>query len=114
MENLIQLQQHWINSGEFAADDLVINVLTSPVFLSPGAAPDNHKQRLCKIIQTHVAWLKQIGANVLANSWADVLNYMLSNDLSFSLEEFKHRMSVLDNHRGESFQQVFPEFCDII
>lgn len=114
IENLVALQQHWINSGEFAAEDLVINVLTDPVFLSPAAAPDMHKHRLKRIIQDHVCWLNQNGAVALANSWASVLNYMLSNDLSFSLEEFKHRMSILDNHRGESFNEIFPEFCNIL
>lgn len=110
IENLIQLQTKWINQGLFKIDDLKLKVLVAPDYLSPAALPVHHKKRLTAIIQNHINWL---GETSLASLWQDVLQFMNNNDYTHSLNDFRHRTCVLDNHRKESFLDIFPEFQDL-
>ena len=110
IENLINLQNTWINQGLFNVDDFKVQVLTSPSFLSPAVLPLHHKLRLSDIIQAHIQ--RWVGTE-LANHWRDVLQWMTNNDCTFALTDFAHRTRILDMHRNESFQKIFPEFLDL-
>ena len=110
IENLIDLQNTWIDQGLFGVDDLKVQVLTSPNFLSPAALPLHHKLRLSDTIQTHIQRWTGTG---LADQWQDVLQWMMNNDYTFALTDFAHRTRVLDAHRNESFLTVFPAFQDL-
>lgn len=111
IENLIKLQNKWLNEKLFDVGDLTLNVLISPSYLSPAALPVHHKQRLSNIILKHIDTL---GETTLAKQWQDVLSYMMNNDYTHTLNDFKQRTHVLDNHRNESFVAVFPEFKELI
>lgn len=110
IENLIDLQNTWIEQQLFDVDDFQVNVVVSPNFLSPAVLPPHHKDRLSKIIKTHIQ--RFVGTS-LAHQWQDVLQWMNNNDYTFALKDFAHRMGVLDSHRKESFVDVFPEFRDL-
>jgi len=84
--------------------------LTSPNFLSPAVLPRHHKDRLRSIIQRHI---QRFPDTALAQQWNDVLQWMINKDYTFALADFKHRTSVLDLHRNESFIDIFPEFKDL-
>ena len=94
----------------FQIDNFQLHVLTSPNYLSPAVLPQHLKDRLSKIIQQHI--LRFAGTS-LAQQWHDVLQWMNNNDYTFALNDFKHRTCVLDQHRGESFVTIFPEFQDL-
>jgi len=111
IENLINLQNTWINKQLFCVDDFRVNVLTSPTFLSPAMLPQHHKDRLSKIIQQHI---NNFAGTSLAKQWHNVLQWMNHNDYTFALNDFKHRTGVLDAYRNESFAAVFPEFQDLL
>lgn len=110
IENLIELQQYYLNSKIFNVDDLSMSILTHPMFLSVSALPAHHKKRLgCKIKHQ----IKFLGNSKLASEWHSVLQYMTNNDHSYALSEFRQRMQTLDKHRSESFVKVFPQFADL-
>lgn len=111
--NLIQLQKEWISQELFSVNDLNQNTLTSPEFLSVAALPHHHKQKLLQEIQQHVAWCKKIGADKLKTSWEQLATYMLSHDFSYTHDEFRHRMKILDSVRNEHFEKIFPEYQDL-
>jgi sulfatase maturation enzyme AslB (radical SAM superfamily) len=111
IENLINLQNKWINEKVFDVSDLTLTVLISPSYLSPAALPAHHKQRLRKIILNHI---DKLGKTGLAMQWQDVLSYMMNNDYTHTLSDFVQRTRVLDHHRNESFVTVFPEFKDLL
>jgi MoaA/NifB/PqqE/SkfB family radical SAM enzyme len=113
-KNLMQLQRDWISTEYLPAKSFEITCLTSPNFLSLGAIPKIHKKRLQHEIEIHIAWLKNNDAISLASSWQNMLNYMINNNFSYSLKEFKNRMLVLDQSRNESFSTTFPEYVDLI
>lgn len=111
IENLINLQNKWINEKLFEVDDLSLNVLINPSYLSPAALPQHHKDRLSKSILKHI---NRFDKTSLAKRWQDVLSYMMNNDHTHALSDFVQRTRVLDNHRKESFIDVFPEFHDLL
>jgi radical SAM protein with 4Fe4S-binding SPASM domain len=108
--NLIELQTQWIRHAIFDKDDLTVNVLTDPVFLSVAALPRHHKEKLFLSIAQHIDWL---GPSNLAYQWQNVIKFMNNNDYTYTLGDFKSRTKILDSHRGESFTQIFPEFQDL-
>lgn len=110
IENLINLQKEWIDAKMFDVFNLSISNLTSPVYLSLAALPAHHKHRLSKIIQSHIEYL---GNTFLALQWKDVLSFMNNHDFTYALDDFKHRTRVLDEHRNESFVEIFPELKDL-
>ena len=110
IENLINLQNTWIEEGLFTIDDFSLNVLTSPNFLSPAVLPQHHKDRLSQLIKNHINRFEGHG---LAQQWNNVLQWMNSNDYAFALKDFKQRNSMLDMIRDQSFVAVFPEFQDL-
>lgn len=109
-ENLINLQKSWIDKNMFNVDSLTISTLTSPNYLSLATLPTNHKNRLSKIIQQHIDYLA--GTN-LATQWKSTLSFMMNNDHTYMLDEFRNRTRVLDDHRGESFIEIFPNLKDL-
>jgi MoaA/NifB/PqqE/SkfB family radical SAM enzyme len=111
IENLIELQCSWVDQKMFCVEDLQVQVLTSPNFLSPAVLPQHHKDRLTNIIQQHIC---RFSGTRLAQQWYDVLQWMNNTDYTFALTDFKQRTSVLDLHRGESFVDIFPEFRDLL
>jgi organic radical activating enzyme len=111
IENLMNLQIDWIDQHLFCADDFQVSVMTAPNYFSSAMLPQHHKHRLSKLIQHHISLFKGTG---LAQQWQDVLQWMNNNDYTFALNDFKHRTKVLDQHRNESFVNVFPQFKDLI
>jgi radical SAM protein with 4Fe4S-binding SPASM domain len=110
IENLIALQNKWIDEKFFTVDDFSVNVLTSPNFLSPAMLPHHHKNRMSQLIQNHISKLQD---TELAKQWKNVLQWMNKNDYRFVLEDFKQRTAMLDKIRDQSFVSVFPEFQDL-
>lgn len=76
--------------------------------------PEHHKNRLAVIIQAHIKWCQANLAEELANEWQDVYNFMLASDESYLLSQFKEQTLLLDNHRNESFVEVFPQYADLL
>ena len=111
IENLINLQNSWIDQELFGVEDFEIQVLTSPIFLSPAVLPRHHKLRLSNTIREHI---QRWAGTRLADQWQDMLQWMINNDWTFALTDFAHRTRVLDAHRNESFSMVFPEYKDLI
>lgn len=113
IQNLILLQQNWVSKNYISADKFSTNCLMTPEFLSVAAVPTQHKIRLEKEILSHIDWCKNNHATALISDWENIISYMMSNDFSHCLSEFRSRMKLLDHHRHESFVNIFPEFQDL-
>jgi radical SAM protein with 4Fe4S-binding SPASM domain len=112
--SLIDLQKRWHNLGYLNIDNFYLSVMISPNHMTVGVLPYHHKQRLDSIINQHIIWCQQQGAESLANQWNDVLNYMWLQDQSHHLDEFKRLTNIMDQHRKESFVKTFPEYTDLL
>jgi len=110
IENLIELQSLWIKEGLFSRDNFLINKLLNPKFLCVTSLPPFHKERLSAKIEQHI---EDLGQCELAQHWTEVKNLMNSTDSQYTLSEFATTTQKLDNHRKESFVELFPQFRDI-
>ena len=110
LENLIELQTHWISTGLFTHDHLIIHALVDPGYLSVTTLPDSYKKYMTTKINKHI---NHLGQCKLAQSWAELRNFMNSTSTEYELPEFTKRTITLDKHRKESFASVFPQFTDL-
>ena len=110
LENIMNLQTLWIKQGLFTKDQLKISTLVSPTFLCLTSLPQFHKERLSEKIEHHIS---KLGQCQLSQHWAEAKNFMNSTNSQYTLFEFTSTTQKLDNHRKESFVEVFPQFSDI-
>ena len=110
LENLIKLQAHWLDTSIFDYKQLKIGTLTNPTYLCVTTLPHHHKERLTEKINNHI---QRLGDCLLSESWKDLRNFMNSTDTTKDLVEFYKRTITLDQHRKESFIEVFPQFTDL-
>lgn len=110
LENLIELQTDWIDTGLFTRDQLEINTLIDPRHLCVTTLPDSYKEYMTKKLDKHIVYLGQCE---LAQSWAELRNFMNAKNTNYELAEFSKRTKTLDKHRKESFVDIFPQFTDL-
>jgi len=110
LENLIELQDHWLDTSIFNHKQLKISTLIDPTYLCVTTLPHHHKERLTEKINNHI---QRLGNCVLSESWKDLRNFMNSTNTTKNLVEFYKRTITLDQHRKESFIGVFPQFTDL-
>lgn len=114
VENLIEMQKAWHNSQMHELDKFEVNLITSPEHLTVKILPEHHKLRLQHTIQNHIDFCNFNDAKILAKSWRDVLKYMMSEDCSHMISEFKRLTNILDEYRDEDFSKVLPQFKDLL
>jgi radical SAM protein with 4Fe4S-binding SPASM domain len=114
VENLILFQRAWSNSNKLKLSQFSIRQIIQNSPMSIQVLPEHHKNRLAVIIQAHIKWCQANLAEELANEWQDVYNFMLASDESYLLPQFKEQTLLLDNHRNESFVEVFPQYADLL
>jgi radical SAM protein with 4Fe4S-binding SPASM domain len=111
--SLIALQQRWYQQGIVLLSQFSVSMMTSPAHLTVRVLPAHHKLRLEQAIQAHIKWCNSIDQSLSAQ-WQNVIEYMCSQDDSHHLSEFRRLTGILDQHRNESFANVFPEFNDLM
>jgi len=112
--SLIELQKNWHNNRRLDISKFSLHAITSPEHMTLAVLPDHHKNRLEKLITDHIHWCCGRDAYILAEQWQDMLNYMLSTDLTHYLDEFRRLTRIMDQHRKQDFGQVLPEFKDLL
>lgn len=114
IENLIELQQDWTKRNLLTIDQFEISQIIFDSFFSPQVAPKHHKEQLTVAIEQHLKWLSDKGNKKLSDRWQQVIDYMWQQDLSYLLPEFKRTMQNQDNYRNENFNEIFPQFADLM
>ena len=111
LQNLIELQTDWLEAGQFEHDQLLITALTAPSYFSVTTLPKRHKQSMTEKINEHIEYLGQCE---LAQHWAELRDFMNNTHTEHELSEFSKRTAMLDQHRNESFTELFPQFQDLL
>lgn len=114
IESLIELQTEWIKKNLVDTSQVSFTSIISPEYMTCQVLPKHHKERLSLIIDNHVNWCKEQNFNSISTQWENVKNFMNSEDKSFLLPEFARVTKTLDNHRKKDFNQVFPQFSDLL
>jgi sulfatase maturation enzyme AslB (radical SAM superfamily) len=112
--SLIKLQRQWHNNDILNIKKFSLNTTLSPAHLTVQVLPIHHKIRLSALIKNHISWCVENHADKLAVQWQETLDYMLDDDHTHYLGEFKRLTNIVDTHRNQSFIDVFPEFQDLL
>lgn len=112
--SLIELQKNWHENNVLDISKFSLSAMVGPEHLTVCALPEHHKARLSRLISQHIQWCHKHQANKLAKEWQNVVSYMMSQDLSHQLPEFKRLTLTMDQHRGQSLVDVLPEYHDIM
>lgn len=114
VESLIELQKTWHNQGLLDISHFKISQIVTNSEMSLQVLPAYHKERLAVIIRNHAIWCDRNDAHELSDGWLDVLKFMQAQDNSHLLSDFAKKTMTLDQHRGESFAEVFPQYADLL
>jgi radical SAM protein with 4Fe4S-binding SPASM domain len=112
--SLIDLQKTWHSNGNVDISKFKVTAVLGPNHMTLKVLPPHYKTTLSQKIKTHIIWCKQNKAITLATEWEKVLNYMMSEDHSHFLNEFRRITKMLDQHRNKCFETVFPDLTDLL
>lgn len=113
VRSLIELQRTWHEQGKLDITKFSLTTMISPNHLTLRMLPVDHKNTVEEIVRTHIEWCEKNNAKSLADQWDKSLKYMWDKDDSQFLSEFKRITRVLDQHRSQSFVDIFPEYADL-
>lgn len=112
---------HLVDFHKYAVENKLIdsyknfnlNFVHSPDCFSIQILPQSHKKQLAKIYKKHSKFLRANGFDDIANQFNSLLSFMMEEDKTFLLEDFKNRIQSVDIIRNESFTDTFPELKDL-
>jgi radical SAM protein with 4Fe4S-binding SPASM domain len=108
--HICDFHREWIELGLIKPQDFNINILQSPDDLRIDALPAEIKQQVRHQVEQHIAWLEPQDKLARATTgFRAMLTFMESEDRTAILPKFFEKTFRLDNLRGESFYDTFPE-----
>ena len=100
--------------GLIAADELALNFIQEPVYLSLTSLPERLKDEVRRLYERRIEELGRSGPELMMGyRLREALAYMRSRDTSSELGEFRQRTRALDEQRREDFAAVFPELAEL-
>lgn len=114
VSSLIDLQKSWTKSGKLVLSDFSLKAMISPPHLTLQVLPPGYKTAVDRKIKEHIDWCFSQGAADLSDQWKTALDYMWAEDSSHYLGEFRRLTKLMDQHRGQDFNSVFPEYQGLL
>lgn len=112
--SLYEFHREWVEKGLLSIDNIRINILTNPRYMSITILPDKNKDEVAKIYGDYITWLKFKNASTSTiNSVKGIIDHMYSADNTDLLESFKHNTNQLDKLRKEDYKLIFPELANL-
>jgi organic radical activating enzyme len=112
--HLTDFHREWVEQGLIKAQDWNINILQGPERMRIDILPNSYKQDIEAKIREHIEWLRpQDHLTRAIGGYEGLINFMWQSDSAKLLPEFFAFTDKLDINRGESFEQVFPEYKDL-
>ena len=116
--------RHWVEEGLIKPHEWNNNILQHPTDRRVDVLPKPYKDIAIEKIRKHIEWLGSVKndpgvfpdniTNVIIPSYESIITMMESNDRSNELATFFGINRRLDKYRGETFEQAFPEYKDLI
>lgn len=111
-ESIMELQQQWHTQGILNIDKFAIHPVLEP-YLNLQMLKSHHKTELSKKIKEHCSWLETVGANTLRDEWLNLEIFMLADDKTYAISEFREVHKLRDLERREKFELVYPQYKDL-
>ena len=109
---LIPLQVSMIVDGLIKPDDMLINIIEHPDYISIQVLPPYYRNQLNGLIDEHIEFLSHYNSTILVNQWKTIQKFLVT-DRSFKLDKFFKYTDKLDAYRGENFELQHPEYAKL-
>ena len=108
--HLPEFHRNWVDRGLIRAQDLNVNILQDPTHLRIDIAPIEYKQRIKKVYEEHLEWLRpQDGLKRATVGFESAINFMMATDNTVLIDRFWSKIHELDDIRNENILEVIPE-----
>ena len=108
--HLPQFHREWVNRGFLKPQDLNINILQDPPHYRIDALPHQYKMDIQEAYAKHIDWLKpQDHLKRATTGFESAINFMMGDDKSHLLQQFKEKTAQLDTIRHENILDAIPE-----
>ena len=101
-------------------DYIYINMLTKPDIYRVHVLPKEFKEKLKKKYLNHIKWIRKGHeegkfeyVDSVIRQFNHAIEYVMKEDYTFYLKEFYKRTQYIDKLRGESFEDIYPEYKDL-
>lgn len=113
--NIVDFHREWVELGYIQPDEIMINPLDTPHYYCLKNIPDWKKVEIEQALRKNIEWLESFGRyNGVINMYEIAIKFMWSDtskwvNVDESLKDFNRITRKLDDIRGQSFFDVFPE-----
>jgi len=108
--HLPDFHKDWVSKGFLKPQDLNINILQDPMHYRIDALPFQYKVDVQELYLEHIEWLKpQDKLNRATTGFESAIKFMMSDDKSHLLPQFKSKTAQLDTIRNENILDAIPE-----
>jgi len=113
--HLPDFHREWIKKGFIIADDLHDNILLFPNYYRIQILPEEYKSKIRIKYKKYIEWLKEQEASDRAiRSFTNILTFLDQKDMTSELPAFREYTRMMDEIRGENFEETFPELKGIM
>ena len=100
----------WVNKGFIKPQDLMLNLLQDPIYYRIDVLPFQYKVNVQEKFIEHIAWLKPQDRLTRATvGFESAVKFMMADDKSNLLLNFKNQTAHLDRIRNENILNAIPE-----
>jgi organic radical activating enzyme len=105
-----ELHKTWIENGLISPGGFNINFLMYPTYYKTTIISDEMRDAAIVMYQQHIQWLTDMGFNnaVMHERWESALRFINQPQSPHDLVSFRNLTRRLDELRGESFIDTFP------
>ena len=108
--HLPNFHKDWVNKGFLKPQDLNVNILQDPPFYRIDILPFQYKVDIQEMYLEHIDWLKpQDKLKRATVGFESAIKFMMADDKTNLLPQFKAKTAQLDKIRGENILDAIPE-----
>jgi len=111
--------REWFELGLMKIEDLCLNILTEPKWMSIQVLPHELKRQVREKYLRHIEWMKSLTnipywePDVVAPYFAGVVEHMEQVDASHLLPQWRSETARVDKLRQENVFEIFPELASL-
>jgi hypothetical protein len=112
--HLPEFHREWVANGLIKPQDLNVNILLDPMHYRIDIATPEYKQRIVKLYQDHLEWLRPLDRlNRATQGFESAINFITATDNAQLIPKFWEVTEKLDSIRKEDILTVIPELADL-
>jgi len=112
---LADLHSFFYDRGLIGINEVYLNLLQRPFEYNIKTLSEGLKQQVSESLEEHITWLGDNEASsFIINEYRAILDFMHSESIDNYHKRFRKQTQILDEWRGESFIEVFPELKSLI